>query len=210
VLMKTTPSPTQLDRPSEAGFSLPELLIVLVMIIMFTCFVGLRITWAQQSLRLTNSAQILSSYVERARLAAIRCHCTSTLQIINGNGYALTGYLNGASVETLSRSLEKDVQFGTVAQTITFDWRGRTDKNYPVVLQTSRENLTVTIAGGGDTTISSNADYTYKPTINAALPTDLTDLAADSYLTSIAPSNSNSSTPVAPPPNPKNHKKPKK
>jgi hypothetical protein len=186
-----------------------EALIVATMVGILCCYAGLRIVWAQENLRLTNSAQILSGYVEKARLAAIRCHCTSSVQILNGTSYIVTGYLRGPSLETLSIPLESNIVFSTTPQTITFDWRGRTNKNYPIVLRNSRKAITVNVAGGGDIAIDSNADYEYKPIVQATLPTDLTDLAADSYVTSTNTSGG-TNTPSAPPVNPKNHKRPKK
>jgi prepilin-type N-terminal cleavage/methylation domain-containing protein len=193
----------------EAGFSMIEVMLVATMIGVLSCYAGLRIAWAQDNLRLTNSAQILSGYVEKSRLAAIRCHCTSSLQIINNANYTVTGYLRGPSLETLSIPLESNIVFTSNQQTITFDWRGRTNNNYPIIIRNSRRSVTVNVAGGGDVTINSNADYSFKPNIEAALPTDLTDLAADSYVTSS--NTSGGSTPSStPPPNPKNHKKPKK
>ena len=77
----------QIKRKSDAGASLIDLLITLTVIGIVISFATVRITAARDGIRLTNSAQILSAYMEKARLAAIRCHCSTTIQITSTGSY---------------------------------------------------------------------------------------------------------------------------
>ena len=64
-------------RKGEAGMSVVDMLITLTIIGIVTSFAVVNINVARDGLRLTNSAQVLSAYLEKARLAAIRCHCST-------------------------------------------------------------------------------------------------------------------------------------
>ena len=165
-------------------------------------------TAARDAMRLSNSTQILSAYVDKARLAAIRCHCSTTLQISNTGNYTITAPIKSATTETITFPLEKNVTFSglTLPLTITFDWRGRPDNDYHLTLSNTSGTKTLDLSGGGDVKINSTASYTYAPAIQANLPTDLSDAAADAFVTSFS---NNNTTPVVVV-NPKNHKKPKK
>src|SRR5206468_3249230 len=70
----------QIKRKSEAGNSLIDVLIVITVLAIVLSFAMVKIAAARDGLRLTNSAQVLSAYLEKARLAAIRCHCSPTIQ----------------------------------------------------------------------------------------------------------------------------------
>jgi Tfp pilus assembly protein FimT len=195
-------------RKREAGASVIDLLIVLTIIGIVTSFAVVNITAARAAMRLSTSAQVLSAHLEKARLAAIRCHCSTTVQISSTGNYTISAPLKNATNETITVPLEPNVTFQglTLPLTITFDWRGRPDQDYHLTMSNTQGSRKVDLSGGGDIKVDSTANYTYAPTIQANMPTDLSDAAADSYVTSYA--NNNSNTPVVV--NPKNHKKPKK
>ena len=197
---------SEIKRRSEAGHSLIDMLIALTILGILVSFAVPRIAATRDALRLSNSAQIMSAYLEKARLAAVRCHCSTTVQISSTGSYTITAPLKSATVETINYPLEPTVTFQglTPPLTITFDWRGRADQDYHLVLGNSQGTKTVDLSGGGSIKINSTADYTFAPTIQANVPTELSD---DSYVTHFANNNSNSN---AAPVNPKNHKKPKK
>ncbi len=199
----------QIKRNNEAGSSVIDMLVVLTVIGIVLSVAVVRIAVARDGLRLTNSAQVLSAYLEKARLAAIRCHCSTTVQISSTGSYMVTAPLKSATVETINYPLEPTVTFQglTLPLTITFDWRGRADQDYHLTLSNTQGSKTVDLSGGGDIKLDSSADYTYAPTIQAIMPTDLSDGATDSYVTHFANNNSNTAVVVL---NPKNHKKPKK
>ena len=198
----------KIRRDGEAGNSIIDLVAVLTVIGIVTSFAAIRIAAGRDGLRLSNSAQVLSAYMEKARLAAIRCHCSTTMQITTTGSYSVTGPLRSATVETMNYPLEPTVAFQglTLPLTITFDWRGRADQDYHLTLSNAQGSRTVDLSGGGDIKLDSTADYTYAPTIQANMPTDLSDGSADSYITHFANNNANAPIVV----NPKNHKKPKK
>lgn len=171
-------------------------------------FAVINLSAAREGMRLSGSAQVLRAYLDKVRLAAIRCHCSTTITISNKNGYTVAAPLKGPATETVSFPLQPNVTFQglTLPMTITFDWRGRADKDYHLTLGNSTGTRKVDLSGGGDVKVDSNANYTYAPQLQATLPTDLTDAATDSYITSFANNNTNNTVIV----NPKNHKKPKK
>lgn len=200
----------RINLHDESGKSIVDLLITVVVIAIVTSFAVVGIVSARNNLRLSNSSRVLSTYLEKTRLAAIRCHCSTTVQITSTGSYSVTGPLRSPTSETMTIPLDPDVTFQglTLPLTITFDWRGRADNDYHLAISNSQGTRTVDLSGGGDIRVNSTASYTYAPTIQANLPTNLSDATADSYVTSYA--NNNSNTPATPPANPKNHKKPKK
>ena len=192
----------------EAGASVIDLMIAATIIGIVASVAVVNITAAREAMRLSNSTQILSAYVDKARLAAIRCHCSTTLQISDAGNYTITAPIKSATTETITFPLEKNVSFSglTLPLTITFDWRGRPDNDYHLVLSNTSGTKRVDLSGGGDVKINSTSNYTYAPTLQTNLPTDLSDAAADAFVTSFA---NNNTTPVVVA-NPKNHKKPHK
>jgi len=171
-------------------------------------FAAVNITAAREGMRLSTSAQVLRAYLDKVRLASIRCHCSTTVLISNTSGYTVTAPLKSSTPETVNFPLEPNVNFQglTLPLTITFDWRGRPDNDYHLALTNSTGSKTVDLSGGGDVKLNSTANYTYAPTLQANLATDLSDASADSYVTSFANNNTNSAVVL----NPKNHKKPHK
>jgi len=192
----------------EAGASVIDMMIAATIIGIVASVAVVNITAAREAMRLSNSTQILSAYIDKARLAAIRCHCPTTLQISNTGNYTITAPIKSATTETITFPLERNVFFSglTLPLTITFDWRGRPDNDYHLALSNTSGTKTVDLSGGGDVKINSTSNYTYAPTLQTNLPTDLSDAAADAFVTSFA---NNNTTPVVVA-NPKNHKKPHK
>lgn len=195
-------------RNGEAGASGIDIMIAVTIIAIVASVAVVNLSAAREGMRLNNSSQVLRAYLDKARLAAIRCHCSTTVTISSTGSYTVTGPLKSATSETVTFPLQPNVNFQglTLPTTITFDWRGRPDNDYHLSLVNSSGTRTVDLSGGGDIKVNSIANYTYAPTLQANLPTDLTDAAADSYITSFANNNTNNAVIV----NPKNHKKPKK
>ena len=195
-------------RNGQTGASVIDMMIALTIVGIVVSVAVVNLSAAREGMRLATSAQVLRAYLDKARLAAIRCHCSTTVTISSTGSYAVTGPLKSATSETVNFPLQPNVNFSglTLPTTITFDWRGRADNDYHLTLANSSGTRTVDLSGGGDVKVNSTADYTYAPTLQATLPTDLSDAAADSYVTSFANNNTNSTVIT----NPKNHKKPKK
>ena len=145
----------QIKRKSQAGHSLIDLLIALTLVGIVLSVAMVRIGTARDGLRLTNSAHVLSAYLEKARLAAIRCHCSTTIQISSLGSYSITGPLRSATVETITYPLEPTVKFQglTLPLTITFDWRGRAGTTNLLTLTDSTTGVgssTVVVGQAGD------------------------------------------------------------
>lgn len=187
---------SRINFRDESGKGIVDLLITLVVIAIITSVAVVGIVSARDNMRLSNSAGVLSAYMEKTRLAAIRCHCSTTLQISSVQSYSATGPLRSPNSETMTIPLDSGVTFQglTLPVTITFDWRGRADNDYHLTLINSRGSRTVDISGGGDIKINSTADYSYISPIQANLPTNLSDAATDSYVTNYANNNSNSNS----------------
>jgi len=199
----------RINFQDEAGKSVLDMLITLVVVAIVSSFAVVGVVAARDSMRLSNSARVLTAYMEKTRLAAVRCHCSTTLQISTTGSYSVSGPLRSATTETMTLPLDTNVTFQglTLPLTITFDWRGRAESDYHLTLTNPQGTRTVDVSGGGDIRTDSSATYSYSPTIQANLPTNLSDAAADSYVTSYANNNTNTPIVIA---NPKNHKKPKK
>ena len=170
------------------------MMIAATIIAIVVSFAVVNLTAAREGMRLATSAQTLRAYLDKVRLAAIRCHCSTTVTISNTTGYTMTAPLKSATSETLTFPLQPNVTFQglTLPTTITFDWRGRSDNDYHLTLANSTGSKTVDLSGGGDVKVNSTANYTYAPALNAAVPIDLSDAATDSYVTSFVNNNTNS------------------
>src|SRR5436190_15174890 len=142
-------------RTREAGFSAIDLMITVMIVALVATLAIARMSVAQEWLRLSRSAQVLSAYADKARLSAVRCHCTTTIQITSTGSFTVTGPLKSATTETLTFPLDKDVTFQglTLPLTISFDYRGRPDNDYHLTLANARGSRTVDLSGGGDVKI---------------------------------------------------------
>ena len=184
---------SQTKRKHEAGAGVIDLMIVATIIAIVVSFAAVNLRAAREAMRLTTSSQVLGAFLDKARLAAVRCHCSTTVTISSTTGYRVTGPLKSATSEIVDFPLQPNVAFQglTLPVTITFDWRGRPDNDYHLTLANSTGTRTVDLSGGGDIKLNSNADYTYAPNLNATVPTNLDDAATDSYVTSFANNNVN-------------------
>lgn len=142
----------QIKIKGEAGTTLIDLLIALTVIGIAVSVAMVRMGAARDRLRLTNSAQVLSASLDKARLAAIRCHCSISIQIFNTGSYSVTGPLTGSAVETINHPLEPTVTFQglTLPLTITFDRSGRTDQDYHLTMWNRQGSRRVDLSGNGD------------------------------------------------------------
>lgn len=158
----------------ERGISVLELLIVILMVSVVTAFALLRIADARQALRLSNSAQEFTSYLEKARIDSIRRHAETpaqmaSVQIDSTTSYVVTYDFDGdGTLETRPIVLppQQGVSFNAaIPTTIRFDWRGRTVNaagalTVPAAfdLQDPRGQSTrINVTGSGDATVGSYA-----------------------------------------------------
>ena len=161
---------------SASGLSMVELVIVVAVIGILSAFAVLGITRSRNSLKLQNSARMFASYIEKARLDAIRRHDATNIDITGPNTYKVTMDFDGTgSAVPRIFTLEGGVVFTdstNIAYTVDgsgnvsssngeavawadFNWRGRTAQCSMLFrLQNSNNDRTmVQVAGSGDVTI---------------------------------------------------------
>lgn len=121
----------------ERGVTVLEALVVLAMIMVVMVFALLRITQAQQSLRLDNEVRQFKAYLEKARVDSIRRRAQTDAQMAKVTINSLTSYTvqidsDGNGVLDPPRQINLKPQGGltfaglTPPAVIRYNWRGRT------------------------------------------------------------------------------------
>lgn len=182
------------------GFSAIELLIVVTILSVVTGFGLMGIKTAKASIRLSGAAREYASYIERARVHAIRSHANNESEranvAINENqtSYNVNLDLDGDGVfDTRTIPLPDGVKFKTV-ETIAFDWRGRTWNTFAgftrsnaqvsIVLENEIGTASVDVTGSGDVTIDSAVFDDELPEVSL----NVTDLASGATSETTSPS----------------------
>jgi type II secretory pathway pseudopilin PulG len=150
---------------------------VVALISVVSTFAVIRINRSRAAFQLQNSAQIFATYVEKARLDAVRRHGSATVDITGPGTYDVFMDFNGnGNPYTRRFTLEKDVVFtdaNNVAITTNsdneavspdglpvpwadFDFRGRTTECTMMfrLQNNNSERSTVQVMGSGDVTIN--------------------------------------------------------
>lgn len=160
------------DRPrTELGFTVFDLVVVLAIAGVISAFTLISIRTSRDSLALQNSVRQLASYMEKARLNAVRRHGTSTVTFTSNRSYDVTMDFDGTGTPyTRSVSLQDGVEIppGSPLPSISFNWRGRTSActNTFAFQNFSGLQSWVDVSNAGDVTI--NNDVEVLPTINYA------------------------------------------
>ena len=128
--------PSDVSERGEGGFSILELLIVVVMISVVMGFALLQITSARQDMVRENAAREFAGFLEKARIDSLRRHATSTAQmaqvsLVNRTFYTVAIDTNGDGTldapRVISLPVNSDLEFNNpLPRTIYFNWRGRT------------------------------------------------------------------------------------
>ena len=173
----------------EGGFNLLQMMItVTVMIIVGTvAFMG--ITSARENMRLSGSARQFASYVEKARIDAVRRHTSSAapskIEFVDANTYRVTmDFAGSGTASTRTFNFEDGVTlFSEATQAIAFDWRGRmTACTLTFALKnTAGSQTTVDISASGDVTVDSDISDT--PTISYSNVNATSDVSSDATVT---------------------------
>jgi type IV fimbrial biogenesis protein FimT len=144
------------------GFTIIQIVITVAVIAIVSSFALLTLSSARASLRLQNSVRQLSSYLEKARLDAVRRHSNSTVVFTSTTTYDVTMDFSGSgTVTTQSYAFENGVSIiSTPLPTLTFNWRGRISScTITFAVQNSRgEQSWVDVSDAGDVTVNSNVD----------------------------------------------------
>lgn len=116
----------------QNGFTLLQVLIVVLVIAVIGGMAVFGIVQARQRIRLTNSARLLASYLEKARVDSIRRHATELDQMagvtINNDDSSYTVRIDfdgNGTVDTLNVVLDNGIKFVGHKYLTAFDWRGR-------------------------------------------------------------------------------------
>jgi len=149
------------SRTTQRGFTLVQMLTTIAIIAVITVFGVLGIKTARAEFRLQNSARLFATYVEKARVDAIRRHAAtgeeSSIETF-GPGtttYAVSMDWGSGVVETRNFDLESGLSFATAAKKVSFDWRGRITEAWVFQVFSSylAKSLPVDVSGSGDITV---------------------------------------------------------
>ncbi len=152
------------NRSGERGFGLPELLIALAIIAVISTVALINLRSARASLRVQNSVRQLASYMEKARIDAVRRHTTTTVSFTSPTTYKVNmDFNNTGTAMDRTFSFESGVQVAnnTELPSVTFNWRGRTITPGTNCVTTfsvtnnsnANDGLNVDISGSGDVTV---------------------------------------------------------
>lgn len=173
---------------SERGFSLVEMCVVVVVLIVVVSYSVLGIRSAQVRFRQSGAAATLAAYIEKARADSIRRHAgsgtESRIQITGGTAYtvALDFNYDGAT-ETRTITLPPGVAFPYDAANppaaMVFDWRGRVaDVSGALPLRsTGHADIAINLSNSGDVAVNGNF-VTPTPSTVTTISSDINPQAA--------------------------------
>ncbi|HKR61513.1 MAG TPA: hypothetical protein VJS64_17635 [Pyrinomonadaceae bacterium] len=165
----------------QSGFSLLQMMIVVLVIAVIGGMAAYGIVQARQRIRLTNSARMLASYLEKARVDSVRRHPLTNAEMgsvtfTSNTTYTVRYDIDGnGSVDTRNVTLEHGiVVLGTPVPT-RFDWRGRFITDNPAITRISitlqygtraDDQRTIDVTRSGDVTIDSREYLDDVPNVN--------------------------------------------
>ena len=167
-------------RSSERGAGVAELVIVLAIVVVVATFGFLEVRSSRSALRVQNSVRQLASYMEKARVDAVRRHGTSSVSFSNTTTYAVTMDFNSSgSTTTRTFSFQDGVQLASAdLPNVTFNWRGRTLTSGSSCVTTFavsdelEHGLSVDVSGSGDVTVENQQptlpNLTYTNSVNSS------------------------------------------
>lgn len=160
--------PKEMRRPisgngisAQRGIGMAELVIVVAIVGIVSTFALVRVRSARSALRVQNSVRQLASYMEKARVDAVRRHGTSTVTFSDPRTYSVTMDFNiSGSPSIRTFTFEDGVQLASSdLPNVTFNWRGRTLSGGSScvttfsVSDTIGNGLSVDVSGSGDVTV---------------------------------------------------------
>src|ERR1041385_2804773 len=162
----------------QRGVGIAELVIVVAIIGIVSAFALLQIRSSRSALRVQNSVRQLASYMEKARIDAVRRHNTSTVVFSNTRTYSVTmDFNNSGSTTTRTFTFLDGVNLASSdLPNVTFNWRGRTLTSGSscvttfAVSDTMDHGLSVDVSGSGDVTVENQQptlpNVTYNNTVS--------------------------------------------
>jgi prepilin-type N-terminal cleavage/methylation domain-containing protein len=167
------------QRKRDRGVGMVELVIVVAIVAIVSTFALLQIRSSRSALRVQNSVRQLASYMEKARIDAVRRHGTSTVSFTDTRTYSITmDFNNAGSPSTRTFTFLDGVQLASSElPNVTFNWRGRTLTSGSscvttfAVSDTMDHGLSVDVSGSGDVTVENQQptlpNVTYNNTVTS-------------------------------------------
>lgn len=143
------------------GIGVAELVIVVAIVGIVSAFALIGIRSSRSHLRVQNSVRQLASYMEKARVDAVRRHGTTNITFTDQRTYSVTmDFNNGGSPSTRIFTFQDGVRLASSElPNVTFNWRGRTLTSGAScvttfsVSDTQGNGLSVDVSGSGDVTV---------------------------------------------------------
>jgi len=164
----------------EHGVGILELVIVLAIVGIVSTVALLQIRSSRSAMRVQNSVRQLASYMEKARVDAVRRHGTSTVTFTDTRTYSVTmDFNNNGSPSTRTFTFQDDVRLASSElPNVTFNWRGRTLTAGTSCVTTFAvsdamgHGLSVDVSGSGDVTVENQQptlpNVSYNNTVNSS------------------------------------------
>src|SRR6266851_8923462 len=153
-------------RSSDAGISVTELLVVIVVIGVVSSFALASFLTAGKGFKLAGATRTLSTYLEKARVDSVRRHGGASINVDSATSYTVNIDFDGTGTTARTFTLPEGTSLrytlppstniidpSTTPLTITYDWRGRTGTTVLLTLTDSRTGVgssTVSVGPVGD------------------------------------------------------------
>ena len=164
----------------EHGFGTIELLIVVAVIGIASTFAFISFRTSRASLAVQNSVRQLASYMEKARIDAVRRHSTAVVRFTSPTSYTVTmDFLNDGTTTDRSFNFDNGVQLASSElPNVTFNWRGRTLTSGTSCVTTfsvrndsnPNDGLNVDVSGSGDVTVENQSPTLPNVPYNNTIP----------------------------------------
>lgn len=191
---------------TQGGFTVVQMIIAIAIIGVVTTFGVLGIKNARAEMRVQNSARRFAVYVEKARADSIRRHAAAGSEaFVETFGPGTTTFnvrmdFDGKGMlETRTFPLDEGVSFNTIAQTATFDWRGRIAERLAFQIANEIRSIPVDVSGSGDITVGDQifGDNAIPEIALTTVPNDVVPDATPFPTATSTPSASPSASPSA-------------
>jgi len=170
---------TEKRAGDDRGVSIVELILVVMVIGVMSAFALIQVQSARSSMRVQNSVRQLSSYMEKARVDAVRRHDEASVTFNSPTTYTVKmDFNNSGHADTRTFSFQDGVKLASSdLPNVTFNWRGRTRSSGTSCVTTfsvaeGDKGLSVDVSGSGDVTVENQQpdlpNVTYNNTLTSS------------------------------------------